>query len=98
MTKIAVENKRVSINHAEIWGYTEDNECAYVRVRDDTLEIRVANEFDEKDSGFIKKESCKPERSVETQVKDFKKLAIESIDINELLDGTGYQLDQTVRL
>lgn len=96
-TILNLENRRVSINHAEIWGKTDDGQHFYLRLRPgkSDLIIRVSDEI--QDEGFISKDSAlngtgeQYEKSF--NFTNYQQAKEEFQDFNGLLEETPYKFN-----
>lgn len=97
MTVLNMSDKRVSINHTELWGTTDRGQCFYMRFRSGLLDVRTAETFDDPEEGFIAEDSARSQYRRRYQQEHYQEVKRQYQDWNELLEDTPYRFENEVR-
>lgn len=90
MGVLNLSDKRQSINHAELWGTTEDGQHFYMRFRSGTLEVKTAEKFDDPEEEFISDGGAKSVYEREYEESYYPEVKKQYENWNEVLEVTPY--------
>lgn len=97
MKVLNLSDKRVSINHAELWGTTDNGQRFYMRFRSGLLDVRTARTFDDPEEGFISESSARSHYRRRYQKDHYQEVKRQYENWDDLLKDTPYQFENEVK-
>lgn len=90
---ISIDGRRSSLNHTEMWGYSDSWNCVYIRFRSGKVELRFSNQWTES-AEFISEDDAEITVTKTISGTNYSELKRLFDDWNGVLKDTGYSIDQ----